>query len=60
MIRADAGKTIINNYIVNQSEVGAYMWSASYSDSQRTFDWNVSKANEYMNDAYILLRDFGK
>lgn len=32
MFRADAGKTIINNYIVNQSEVGAYMWSASYSD----------------------------
>ncbi|WP_259838719.1 RHS repeat-associated core domain-containing protein [Chryseobacterium herbae] len=60
MIRADAGSKVIKNYIVHQSEVGAYMWSATYADSQRTFDWKVSQSNQNMYEASILLRDFGK
>ncbi len=60
MIRVDAGSKIIRNYTVHQSEVGAYMWSASYADSQRTYDWSVMQSNQNMYDAAVLLRDFGK
>lgn len=60
MIRLDAGSKIINNYGAHMSEVGAYMWSASYSESQRVFDWNVMQANQNMQDAAALLRDFGR
>lgn len=60
LIKASAGKVIIDNYATHQSEVGAYMWSASFADSQSTFDWNVSQSNSNMAKANELLQMFGK
>lgn len=60
MINPKFGKTIVDNFVTFQSEVGAYMWSASYADSQRTFDWNVSQSNYNMEQAANYLKLYGK
>ena len=59
MIKSSAGNIVRNNYAVHQSEVGAYMWSASYADSQSTYDWNVNQSNSNMRQANELLKMFG-